>query len=274
MDYLFSALWLVVVIGGIVYFGFVKKSRNRRDAEGGEDKARVRQALMSVLNGDSGYQLAYAHWEEQESYGRTVRTTYFRYAVAFQNRTILVFPLHIDKKTRQVQAGNPMILSNENLGKVTVKTKEKDGALSRVDAWLGDKQGHSIIHFYVDAENLRKSRWYPVNILQQEECGAFERFITPLAQQVASENPNVDAMLEAEAKEGLGLVGACISIAGALGGICLPPLGAVVCLIGLILALVALKKGAKSKKGLIVSVICIVWIAFFNWFYFTYYIFG
>ncbi len=269
MSYLYSILWSIVVLGIIIYFVFVKKSRNRKAAETGEDKERVRQAAGQMLVGVNDYQLAYAHWEEHESYGRTVKTTYFRYGAAFQGETLWIFPLHIDKRSRQVQAGNPITLTSRNLGKVTVKTKEKNGVISRVEAWLGDKQGHAIAQLYVDAENLRKSRWFPVNILQPQECEAFSRFITALAQQVASENPGIDAVIAAEVNEGYGVIGAGLSIAGAVGAMVFPPFGAVLCLIGLILSIVGKSKGAKSKKCLIISIICMVWAVFFNYMYFT-----
>lgn len=269
ISYLYSILWCAVVLGVIIYFVFIKKSRNRKAAETGEDKERVRQAAGQMLVGVNDYQMAYAHWEEQESYGRTVKTTYYRYAAAFQGGTLWIFPLHIDKKSRQVEAGNPITLTAQNLGKVTVNAKEKNGVISRVEVWLGDKQGHAIAQLYVDSENLRKSRWFPVNILQQQECEAFSRFITSLAQQVASENPGIDAVIAAEASEGYSVIGAGICIAGAIGAIVFPPFGAVLCLVGLILAIVGKSKGAKSKKGLIISIICVVWAAFFNWMYFT-----
>lgn len=269
MEYIVSFLWWAAVIGVIIYYVFVKKSRNRKDAESGADKERVKQAAGQMLVGAGDYGQVYAHWEKQESYGRTVKTTYFRYAAAFQGQTLWIFPLQIDKHTREVRADRPMTLTPQNLGKVTVRVKEKDGVVSRVDAWLGDKQGHDIVELYVDAENLRKNRWFPVNILQQEECGAFLRFITALAQQVAGENPDIDAVIAAEASKSYGTIGAGLSIAGAVGGIIFPPFGAVLGLIGLFLAVVGKKKGDTGKKCLIISIVCAVWLVFFNWMYFA-----
>lgn len=269
MEYLPSIILWVAIIAAVVYFVFIKKSQNRKAAQTGEDKARVKKAVGKVLEGAGNHQVAYAHWEEQESYGRTVKTTYYRYAAAFQGETLLVFPLGIDKKTREVQVGQPVLLNPERLGKVTVTTKEKDGAVSRVEAWLGDKEGHKIIQLYVDAENLRKSRWYPMNIEQQEECGAFARFLTALSQRVAAENPGVDALIKAESNQGLGTLGAIVSVIGAVVSIFLPPAGVVVCLIGLLMGIVSKVKGAKGVASLIVSVVCAVVGAAFCWMYFT-----
>lgn len=270
MEYLPSILLWAVIIGAVVYFVFIKKSQNRKAAQSGEDKARVKQVIGKLLEGMGDHKVAYAHWEEQESYGRSVKTTYFRYAAAFQGETLLVFPLGIDKKTREVQAGKPMILTPEQLGKVTVQTKERNGALRRVEVWLGDKQGHVITQLYVDAENLRSSRWYPVNIEQQEECEAFARFINALAQTVADQNPGVDALMAAESNQGLGTLGAIVSAIGALGGTFFPPAGVVICAIGLIMCAVSKAKGAKGVKSLVISIICAAWIAVLCWIYVTY----
>ena len=261
MPYLSSILLWVVIIGALVYNFVIKKNQNRREAQAGEDKKRVRQAVEPLLSGTGNFKLVYAHREEQESYARTVKTTYYRYAVAFQDQTLCVIPLGIDKKTRQVQAGKPFVLSADKLGKVTVKAAEKDGAVNRVKVWLADKQGHTVIDLTVDAESLRKNRWFPVNIAQQEECEAFRRFADALAQQVARENPGIDAVIEAESGDGLGVIGAVLSIVGVVGGIFSPAFGTVLCALGLILAIVGKIKGGKGKAGLIIGVICAVLIA-------------
>lgn len=256
-------LWAAIICWA-VYVLVIKKNSNRKAAQGGEDMGRVRQAVAQVLGGEP--KVVYAHWEERESYARSVKTTYYRYAAAFQDQTLWVFPLGIDKKTRQMQVGQPVVLTPEGLGKVKVTPKEKDGEIKRLEVWLGDKKGHAIVQLYVDAENLRKNRWFPVNILQQEECAAFERFLTPLARRVAEENPEVDALIEAEAREGFGVMGAGLSIGGVIGGIFLPPFGLVLALVGLALSGVGAARGAK-KKCLVISAVCTAacaaWCLFF-----------
>lgn len=269
MENIPSLIPIVVIIGAIC-LTLVRKSRNRKAAQSGADKELVRRAVRPLPDGMEDSQIAYAHWEEQESYGRSVTTIYYRCAVAFRDQTLSVFPLQIDKKTHSIQAGHPVTLTPENLGKVTVNRKQKNGAISRADVTLYDKQGETIVRIYVDAENLRKTRWYPVNILQQEELEAFERFITPLAGQVAAENPDVEAMMAASSKEGLGIIGAVLSAIGGTSGICFPPVGIVLCLVGLLLSVVGKLRGGKSKIPLIISVLCAVWIAVFCWIYIKY----
>lgn len=265
-----SVIFWIGIIGAVLYNVFVKKSKNRKAAESGEDKENVRRAVGQMLDGNTP--TVYAHWEERESYGRRVRITYHRYALAFQGETLWVFPLGIDKKTRQIQVGRPTVLTLENLGKVTVKTKEKDGAAERLELWLGDKQGHVITQLTVNAENLRKNRWYPVNILQREECAALERFMTALSQRVAAENPGVEELIKAEDNQGLGTLGAIISGIGALLSIFMPPAGMVLCLIGLVMSAVSKARGAKGKVPLIVGVLCLALSAGLCWMFWKYYL--
>lgn len=255
-------LW-IGIIGAVVYNVFVKKSKNRRAAESGEDRENLRRAVGQQLDGN--VPMVYAHWEERESYGRRVRITYHRYALAFQGETLWIFPLGIDKKTRQIQTGRPTVLTPENLGKVTVKTREKDGAAERLELWLGDKQGHEIAQLRADAENLRKNRWYPVNILQREECAALEQFMTALSRRVAAENPDVDELIRAEGNEGVGIIGAMISVVGLIFSIFMPPLGMVLCLIGLGFSAASKLKGAKGKVPLLLGIACMALSAGLCW---------
>lgn len=260
-------LW-IVIIGAVVYNVFVKKSRNRKAGESGEDLESVRRAVGQQLDGN--VPTVYAHWEEYESYARRVRTTYYRYAVAYQGETLWIFPLGIDKKTRRMETGRPMVLTPEQLGKVTVKTKGKDG--TRLEIWLGDKQGHVLAELRVDAENLRKSRWYPVNISQPEECAALARFITALSQRVAAENPGVDEIIQAEGNEGVGVIGAIISGIGGLVSIFMPPAGLVLCLIGLGFTGASKWKGAKGNVPLIISIACMALSLGLCWMFWKYFI--
>lgn len=270
MQYLPSVILWAVIIGYLVYTLVIKKNKNRQEAEDGADKRRYQSTVKELLKEPESFRLAYAHWEERESYGRTVKTTYHRYGLAFRDRTLCVFPLGIDKKTREIQAGGPVVLTPENLGKVTVKAKEKDGAPARLEVWLGDKKGHVIQELTVDGENLRKNRWYPVNIFQQEECRALQSFLSELIQQVERENPEVDALIQAEGNEGVGMIGAFVSGLGVVFTFFFPPVGLAVCLIGLVMALASKLKGAKSKKWLLISGACMVFALAFGWFYLKY----
>ena len=252
--------WLLILVAGIVYC-VVKTINNRKDAQTGADKEKVRRAAESLFGSGVARQTLYAHWEKREHYGRTVKTTFFRYLVTYTERSICVAPLYIDKKTRQMQADRPAVFTPENLGKIEVKTRQRNGVIKRLEIWLGNKKGQTLAQFYVSAENLRNNKYYPVNIEQQEELAAFERFITAMAQRIDAENPGVDALIKQYDNESLGMIGVFVSVIGGVASLFAPPGGAVVALVGLILSAISKIRGANSKKStiiLIISIACAV----------------
>ena len=260
-DWMTSIIW-VLIVGAVICYYVVKRSNNLKAAQSGEDKDRLRRAVEPLLGGDGDYRILYSHWEKSEYYGRTTRITYYRYAIAYQGQTLCVFPLHIDKKTREIQAGQPTVFTPENLGKVKVDTGKKDGEVKYINFWLYDKQGNSLSELNVDAVNLRKTRYFPVNISQKEECAAFESFMNSFIQSVATANPGIEDVIKANNKAGaatsFGIFGAIISIIGAIAGIFFPPAGIILALAGLALSIVGKVKGAKGKAALIISIFCFV----------------
>lgn len=271
-----SLLFWVLVCGIIVYNLFIKKAKNRTAAASGEDLRRVEQAVRGLLpQDDQNAGIVYAHWEDVTHSGRTTRTTYYRYAAAFKGETLWVFPLQVDKKTHDVQAGSPWVLTPGKLGKVMVTISDKNGMIRQLEVWLADKQGDVIVKLYVNAENLNSSKFLPMNILQEDECAAFERFISPLAQKVAADNPGIDEMIAQKSAGGKAGVAIGLAVGGLLGGIFVPPVGLFLCVVALALSIRAKKwsGGRNGMASLIVSVICLLlsaaWCAFFLWMSFS-----
>lgn len=273
---LVALLFWAVVGGAIVYNLFIKKAQNRAKAATGRDLEKVQQAVRELLpEGSQNAEIVYAHWEDVTHSGRTTRTTYYRYAAAFKDETLWVFPLQIDKQTHEVKAGGPWELTADRLGKVMVTLTDKNGMIRQVEVWLADKQGDVLVKLYVNAENLASSKYLPMNILQEDECAAFERFISPLAQKVAADNPGIDEMIAQQSADGNTGIAIGLAVGGLLGGIFLPPVGLILCLAALVLSIRARKWGGGRKKmvSLIVSAACLVlsgaWCAFFLWMTFS-----
>lgn len=271
-----ALLFWVVVGGAIVYNLFIKKAQNRTKAATGKDLERVRQAVRELLpEGSQNAEIVYAHWEDVTHSGRTTRTTYYRYAAAFKDETLWVFPLQVNKQTHDVKAGSPWELTADRLGKVMVTISDKNGMIRQVEVWLADKQGDVIVKLYVNAENLASSKYLPMNILQEDECAAFERFISPLAQKVAADNPGIDEMIAQRSAGSNTGIAIGLAVGGLLGGIFLPPVGLILCLVALALSIRARKwgGGGKGMACLVVSVICLLlsatWCAFFLWMSFS-----
>lgn len=267
-DPMITLMVWAVLIGGVLLFYFVKRSINLKKAQSSEDKMLIKERMNQFINGQED-QLVYAHYEEQESYGRTVRTTFFRYIVVFYEKTLKIFPMRLDKKTREVQIAQPIVLSAENLGKINVTAKRKENNVKYAEVWLGDKQGHRIIEFRVDALNLRRNKYFPVNLIQQEECDEFEKFITDLSKDVAKENPRIDLVMANQANAGLGTLGIVLSAAGGIVSILFPPLGLILCMIGFGLSLAGKLKGSSNKISFIVCTLLMIGSILFCVFYYT-----
>lgn len=276
----------IIIIGYAVYRFFKnnEKNVNRQVAATGEDLEKVRRTVRNALPPDAqDAQIAYAHWEDmQQSYEyaedvhyvrrntrTTHTTTYYRYAVAFKGKTLWIFPLKIDENTRDVQIGMPRVLTPERLGKVIATIKEKNGVIQRVETTLADKQGGIIVRICVDAENLNSNKYLPMNIMQENECTAFKRFILPLAHKVEAENPGIDRLIGKKAAGVRSIVSVGLSVSGLLAGIFVPFSGVGLCLVGLMLAIDGKHRGNPGNKALITSGICMVMsVAYMIFFYF------
>ena len=265
----------IIIIGYAVYriYKNNEKNANRQIAAAGEDLEKIRRAVRNFLPPYAqDAQIVYAHWEDmQHSYDyaedvnhvrrntrTTHTTTYYRYAVAFKGETLWVFLLKIDKNTHNIQIGMPRVLTPERLGKVSATIKEKNGVIQWVEATLADKQGGIILQICVDAENLNSSEHLPMNILQENECIAFKRFIVPLAHKVEAENPGIDRLIGKKAAGVRSIISVVLSIGGLLTGVFLPFSGVGLCLVGLMLAIDGKSRGNPGNKALVASGVCIV----------------
>lgn len=256
-DIVSFAFW-IWIMGWLVYTFFFKKGANRKKAATGEDLERVQRAVRDLLPPDAqDAGIAYAHWEDVTHSGRTTRTTYYRYAVAFKSETSWIFPLNIDKATHEVEVCMPWVLTPEKLGKILVTRTDKNGEVRKVEAWYADKQGDTIVRINVDAENLNSSKYLPVNIVQEPEVMAFDRFLSPLALKVAQENPQVEELIAQKSAGGLAGIAVGLAVGGFVGGIFFPPLGAILCVAALVMAINGKRKGNPGNKALITSIVCL-----------------
>lgn len=193
----------VLVVIGVVIFIYeqVKEKKNKALTETGEDMARLRDAVAKVLPGQTGYEVAYGHWEKVEYYGRSRRTTYYTYALAFTSEQMWMIPLGYEKNV--ILPGKPILITKESLGMATVTPREnkKTGELQGVSLVLRDKDGKSPVNLDVDVLNLRSDAYHHVNISQPEECEKFRRFISGLAETVSQENAGLDERMKADANK-------------------------------------------------------------------------
>lgn len=190
--------WLVIVgiVAICVIYTQLKEQKNKKLAATGEDMTRLQNVVASVLPGETGYTVAYAHHEDVQHYGRSTRTTYYTYALAFDATRLWIIPLGYQKN--EILPNKPY-LATGNIGMVNVNTTMKNGELKGISVVLRDKMGESPIFLEVDVLNTRKDRFHHVNILQPEECEKFSTFLASFSETVAKENEGLEELMKEKA---------------------------------------------------------------------------
>lgn len=195
-----NAIWLVLAIVAVfAVYSLLRRRKNLAALETGEDMEALKRAVAQVLPGESGYKVVYAHWQRSESYGRRTTTYYYSYGIAFDTERMFIIPLKFDKD--KILPQQPALVTKDNVGVLEVKENRKQDTLFQVSVVLRNKNGESPVEFDVDVKNLRSDRFHHFNIRQQEECEAFSRFITPLAQTVTAENGELREKMARDAIE-------------------------------------------------------------------------
>lgn len=254
---IYGILALVVIGAAIFAYMQLKERKNKALAETGQDKAHLKQVVEKLLPNEIGCRALYGHWEDVQHMGRTTRTTYYSYAVAFDAERLWVAPLKFQQGS--ILPAQPVLITREDLGRAdTDVTTAKDGGIRRVNVVLYDKAGKEIVRFNADAENLREDRFHHVNILQEEECGHFARFMETLSGQVLQENQDLVERMKADANAGSGKTAIILAVIGIFVGFLLPVCGIVLGVIGL---LMAPKPKETLGKATTPRILCILTIA-------------
>lgn len=241
---MYILIFAAVVVAIFFYVQFKEKA-NLKKAATGEDKARfeeaVRKAMGEIMN-SGDYTIAYSHWEDVQYRGRTTKTTYYCYALAFDDTRLWIMPLHFEKEL--IMPDKPLLATSEMLGIVTVdeRTSKKTGRVDHVSATLNGKEGKKLVDLAVDAVNTREDRFHHVNLLQEDECEKFHKFITAMSGQVSQENADLPDRLKAEENAKKAKNAKIEAIVGIVLGVIIP-------FIGLILGLCAIATAPKPKAN-------------------------
>lgn len=192
-------VWIVlaVIVVGAVLNQHFKQKKNTALAANGQDKERLRQLVAQLLPQQENLQVVYAHHEDVQHYGRTTRTTYYHYALAFDSEKMWIIPLGFEKD--DIRPGQPVLYTSQSLGAVNVTPIVKKGTLSYMDILLRDKEGENPVRLTVDVTNLRDDRFHHFNLIQEEECGRLQDFLQSFSAAVAGENEGLAELLEDKA---------------------------------------------------------------------------
>lgn len=249
------AIIAVVVVAMLIYTQ-VKEKLNLKKAASGEDKMRLRQVVAQVLPNESGYQVAYAHWEKVEYFGRRTRTTYYCYALAFDASCLWIMPLRFKKQ--DILPGQPILLTSDTLGIAEVNPLANKNGLWRVGIALHDKDGKRFLDAYVDATNTREDSYHHMNILQGEECLQFSQFMASFASQVNQENQELQQSLSIKAFEEKCKRSRILGIIGLVLCIIFPFFSIILGGIGLVFAPKPRETGGKASPPMILCALSLV----------------
>lgn len=243
-----------VFVAAVAIYIIVREKINLRRAATGEDKERLRRAVAQVLPGETGYQVAYGHYEEVEWIARKRITTYFCYALAFDASRIWVIPLRFDKE--HILPREPVLITRDNLGCADIRVlNDKKGKLRRLDFTLYSRNGVRVLNCVVEVNNTRDDRFHHVNIIQAEECARFGRLIDSMATQVNRNNAELlDQVHVSESNSHKAYVLAIFSM---VFGFLFPPIGLIMSIFGMRCAKKA-RPGDKVKASLILCRIGLV----------------
>ena len=193
--------WIVLAIIAIaVAYTLIRRQKNLAALQTGEDMEKLKELVRRALPNESGYKVAFAHYERSESYGRRTTTYYYSYAIAFDSHRMFVIPLKFEKG--QAIPQQPALLTSENIGVAEISEVRQGDQLKEVYMIVRNKNGENPFQFYVTARNLKSDRFHHFNILQQEECEAFAQFASTLAQKVTAENGELREKMALDNLEG------------------------------------------------------------------------
>lgn len=237
-DWMYVAI-VVAIIAVVFIYSHFTTAANKRKAASGEDKARFQEAVRKVM-GEGNYTIAYAHHEDVQYYGRSTKTTYYHYALAFDDTRLWIMPLRFEKEL--ILPDRPVLATSDMLGIISVTEwmNKKTGMVNHVATTLNDKNGKKLVDLTVDAENTKEDRFHHLNLLQDDECAQFYGFISAMSGQVEKDNSELPDRLKAEANAKK----AKNAMIEAIIGIVLAPIG-----IGFVLGLCAIATAPKPKNN-------------------------
>ena len=108
---LYGILAFAAIVAVIFIFTQLKEKKNKSLAESGEDKARVKSVADRLFANIPDCRSLYGHYEDVQHYGRSTRTTYYRYLFAHDSQRLWIAPL--DFQQGSILPGQPIQIINE-----------------------------------------------------------------------------------------------------------------------------------------------------------------
>lgn len=159
-------LGIILFLAVVFVFFCIQEKLNTKKAATGEDKKKVEDILRRNVPDPENYTLAYACWEKKKHLGKTVETSYWYYAVAFNSDRIYLIPLK--DSGNGLTAGAVSCIQKSSLG--MVNSEEGSNWMT-----LYDGNREELVTLRVKKENLKDDSYHIVNIIQPEAEEAFKK---------------------------------------------------------------------------------------------------
>ncbi len=169
----FEIVMLTIVAGTFLFipvYGYVCHLISKKKMENGEDKRRIQDVLKAAIPAGESYTAAYAYWYHAElpKFSRYYKTTYWYYAVGFNENRIYVVPLKPE--------GGEIYYSNCScIERSMVSRVESEPRYGKIK--LFDQNNKLLAHLRVDDENNSSHGNGNINLYQKEEAKAFRALV-------------------------------------------------------------------------------------------------
>lgn len=164
----------VVIVFCVIYV-LVKQNINTKKGMNSEDKKRIEEIMSQIVPAGEAYTAAYGHWEVTKHTGNRSTTSYWYYAVGFNEERIYIVPL--SPAGGELSYRDPFCLRKSDLGGI-------NGAPKVGLATFYDENLKEILSIRVEESNTKDDKYHPVNIQQKEAAEAFTAIMERWMQEV------------------------------------------------------------------------------------------
>lgn len=159
---------IVALVGYSIFSVIHKQNAGARNAQSGEDKARVRALLKKALPQELPFTPVYVHM----SMGRHA-VTHYVYALAVQPEKDQLWVVSVGKEGELLYPGKAFVLALEALGSVYFSVSEDKVGERRSTADFYDRSGERIFRLEVNDFEYREDRYHWLDVYQPEEASVF-----------------------------------------------------------------------------------------------------
>ncbi len=169
----FETVMLAIVAGVFLFipvYGYICHLISKRKMETGEDKRKIQDVLNAVIPAGESFTAAYAFWYHAylPKFSKHYKTTYWYYAIGFNENRIYIVPLKLEKG--KIYYSGHSCIERANVGRV--ESEPRYGKIK-----LFDRNNVLLAHLQVDDENNSSHGNGNINLYQKEEAQAFRELV-------------------------------------------------------------------------------------------------